>query len=658
MNENLPTRYSSVFRANAANLREEQQYRSFINFLKQNPGTFDEVIFFNQFTHAVRPISYHREMAAVIADMMADVRMLGLKAGVNAIASVGFFDELFQSEMEALSPLVGMNGQPQPGKICGTHPGNREYLTAYYKIYASLHPDIIYLDDDISPMSCFCEHCLKDFSTKYPEVTGGNCDYKHFMDCLDSPDVALRRRTRESWIAFTGHRIGALYALIEKTVHAISPQTEMGYMPHMCGIDGIDSDNWVKTLSGKEKVPVSCRPGGGAYTEFTPNDVLVKANRISAQIRFLPENTAHIESEIENFPYQALKKSPEFTAFESLVYLAAGCTGTAFNITEWADSNFAEAEPFFLAAKEVATAGRLLSDTLGRKPLYGIRFPWKKTSAMDLANPKMEFWKDVPIPHELGQIGLPIDFSCEPPAVTLLNASMAMEQSDEELRQILCAGVYMDGGALAVCNDRGFGDLTGFAVKGSYTHDISESTTPHPFNLPGNRKRNLRQVFEFAHSTAYKIEKTNPKAEVLSYITDLLDNTIGDTAGIFENRAGGRVAVMGVNPFDWCFSLARTVQLKNIFRWLSRDTLPAFVSSFHRLSVFARGECAVVVNPGMTPAENVTLSMLSTGKTRKYTLMQGANIQKEGELAPVRSDGKYTVLALPEIPVLGCLLIQ
>ena len=39
--------------------------------------------------------------------------------------------------------------------------------TAQYRIYAELHPDRIYIDDDISSMSCFCPACIRRFAREY-----------------------------------------------------------------------------------------------------------------------------------------------------------------------------------------------------------------------------------------------------------------------------------------------------------------------------------------------------------------------------------------------------------------------------------------------------------------------------------------------------------
>ncbi|HSL03157.1 MAG TPA: hypothetical protein VK901_06420, partial [Nitrospiraceae bacterium] len=57
---------------------------------------------------------------------------------------------------------------------------------------------------------------------------------------------------------------------------------------------------------------------------------------------------------------------------------------------------------------------------------------------------------------------------------------------------------------------------------------------------------------------------------------------------IYENKLGGRVCVSGYYPWDHLHSLSKTSQMKAVMRWLSRDRLPAYVASYHKVNLWAR----------------------------------------------------------------------
>ncbi len=649
--------YSSVFRAGINTLERQAAYDDMLRLLRKYPNAFNEVIFFTQSTHSALPLEHHRRMAKLMEPKLEELRSLGLRVGVNAICSVGFWEENYKSEMDVYQLQVNANGQPVKGRICGVHPRNRSYLTEYYSIYASIHPDLIYVDDDLNSISCYCEECLARFSSLYPDITGGNTERAHLLSLLESEDRAARLKAREAWIAFNALRINEVLRIAEETVHRIDPTIEMDLMTHMCGSDGVESEKWAETLSGKDKLSVRWRPGGGVYTEFTPNEVLEKAHRISTQIRYLPQSVEHIESEIENFPYQSLKKSPEFTAFEAMTYLAAGCTGTAFNIASSNEPDFSEHEPFFAMAEESFAAGKQLTEAFGRQPSEGIRFAWNKRSATRPTEKGWRVWDDPPIPYDLAQIGFPIASDAEQAAVLLLNEDLAWQLTEEKLKKILSKGVAMDAKALKACHERGLSEYVGFTVEAGHDKGIAERDTAHRFNRAGCREYNLRQAFGWC-GTAYSIKATASEAEYLTELCDLEGNVLGFGSGIYENKFGGRIAVFGVRPFDWCYSLPRTTQLKNVYRWLSFDSLPAYISSFHRLAVWARGNAFYVANFGMSRAKEAKLCLRDSAEQREFTVFEGGKAVLHGTIQRELFDGCYSVYSLPELPVIGSVLIQ
>ena len=61
------------------------------------------------------------------------------------------------------------------------------------------------------------------------------------------------------------------------------------------------------------------------------------------------------------------------------------------------------------------------------------------------------------------------------------------------------------------------------------------------------------------------------------------------SSGVFENALGGLICVAGYFPWSFLQNYSKSAQLKTVFRWLSRDTLPAYVASYHKINLWVRG---------------------------------------------------------------------
>jgi hypothetical protein len=139
-------------------------------------------------------------------------------------------------------------------------------------------------------------------------------------------------------------------------------------------------------------------------------------------------------------------------------------------------------------------------------------------------------------------------------------------------------------------------------------------------------------------------------ARVLAEIADFEMVRHGPCAGVFENRLGGRVAVLGYYPWILLQSLAKSTQVKRLFRWLSHDRLPAYVSSYTKAGLWCRTDdegklVMLLVNASIDPTPAIKLNAL-TG-SRKLTLMRMDG--EESALAVSMQDGAYSQYILPKL---------
>jgi hypothetical protein len=229
---------------------------------------------------------------------------------------------------------------------------------------------------------------------------------------------------------------------------------------------------------------------------------------------------------------------------------------------------------------------------------------------------------------------------------------------EHEIEKILSSGVYMDTQALKRLNEMGYSDLTGFDVDYGIDHDCIEQLVSHPIN--GNfvgRNRDCRQ--SFWRIAANTLIKRDEKAEILARLVDYTYQEIASCSmGVYENRLGGRICVAGYYPWDNLQNLSKSSQIKSLMRWLSKDTLPAYVASFHRINMWVReskkGNLSIALtNSYLDPANELTL-MLQTDKEEVSVFDMDC---RETKVKVSGIDGAYKQFVLPEIKAWQMVLV-
>lgn len=120
--------------------------------------------------------------------------------------------------------------------------------------------------------------------------------------------------------------------------------------------------------------------------------------------------------------------------------------------------------------------------------------------------------------------------------------------------------------------------------------------------------------------------------------------------GVSENCLGGRVAVLGYYPWTSLQNLSKSTQSKQVIRWLSKDTLPGYIASFHKMALWIRqtGDgrpMVVLLNISADSVENATLMLRTTVATATFTDMRC----RETTLTATGHDGPYARFVLPRL---------
>jgi len=557
-------------------------------------NSFSHIAFFNNKTHDVISLQKHREHAAKMAELIEYCKGLGIKTGVNCLCTIGHHVESPDEDMSGMDFMVLSDGRINRGVLCPTSLKTLDYIAELYEIYAKQAPDFIYADDDLDYNgNCYCDNCIDNFDkrTGIFEKYGLRKNLTNLISLFMNDDISIRQYSRSCWLDFYVYKLENIYKTIESAVHKINKKIQLGFMSCVVGQNGMGQGVWAKCLGAPED-SVLYRPGGGLYSDLRPISVAQKTCNSGRQLLYLPDNI-EIQSEIENFPYQSLRKSVKYTGFEALNYLAAGCTGTAFNVISWSPQSFYEAEKYFNLAGKLYPFSQELVRTFGRNEPEGIGCYINKEIFAKQA--EKNWVPDMKFENELYNIGLPICYNPKKIKAFMLNESLAANLTDDELLLHLKKGVYMNANALDIINKRGFEKYTGFCVGKSYDRNITEKALPHFLNSVPDDVRDIHLEFSlYGHpefdktEPAHIIEKTDQNAEYLTSLIDYNGRELGYGLGIYENSFGGRVCVSGYAAFDNCYSYARIKQLKAIFKWLTRDTLTAYVNSKEKINIWQR----------------------------------------------------------------------
>jgi len=614
------------------NWHDRDRFDSLLALLDQFDTGVTQVALFSSALHTPLTVGETRRRAEVMKDRVALLKEKGYQAGVNILATVGHHQEdLSHTVGSPYRTMVGKYGERTKGSFCMR---DEEYLKNYvaeiYRIYSRTGAGFIWIDDDIRqghmPIgeACFCDGCIEDFNRKH----GFSFTREGLVSRLDEDgDRQDQVVFRKKWLDHNSDAICGLFRLIAKTVREIDPSIILGFMTGERYAEGYQFARYAEALSENGKYEIMWRPGGGAYTDINYDEILAKTEEIGRQNAYLPSYVRINVSEIENFPYNIIKKTPKSTAMEAAMNMTVGCTGAAFNILPSETGEpmetvrghiraIADLKPFYEKLRE---------KTEGLCPT-GIHTGWRQDSNAARGLSQSAGGRYASFARELFSFGLPQAFRKDAGRVSLLTGNEAAVMGDEELSRILSGGVYLDAPAADYLISRGFGDWIGLTVGEAYPEDARECYTDDPMNhgLTGGL-RNGRQAFH--PDDSFALCPQNDKVRVLAGLVDYHDRVLTPcTMALYENAHGGRICLAGYYPFSWVSDYFKTVQLKRVFTWLSGNRLPSYVESYCRIrNITLQGEEKTLVTLFNTTndrqEEEITLRVLTQKKTVRVDTM-------------------------------------
>ena len=652
------------------NWEDPVRFAALLRLLETYPGGIGQVALFTSAVHSPLPLSEISRRAAIMKDRLARIREAGLVPAVNILATVGHHEEdLGSTPAGDYDLLTGADGRVCRGSVCmNDERWREEYVVPVYRMLAEARPSVIWVDDDIRyghlPVGngCFCADCLALFNRE----NGTSFTRESLTDKLESGDPAVRR----AWLKHNGDAICRLLQAIGDAVRSVDPQIRLGFMTGERYFESYAFGAFAEALSDGGRYPILWRPGGGAYEDISFDAIMEKSEQIGRQNALLPACVTESLSEVENFPYQLIRKTPVSTALEGAWSMTAGCTGAAFNILPSETGEPVEnAASHLCAIEDMRPFCELLTEkTAGQQPV-GIGTAWRQND--QLAIPSREEGGSflngsggmyASFARELFDFGLPQSYRPDRSLVTLLTGGCLRVMAEEEIAAMLEGGVYMDISALAALNAEGFAPLTGFEPGPAFPADARERYAAHPLNkeIEGGI-RNCRQAFH--PGDAYSLIPASPGAQILSDLIDYHGRVLADCClGVFDNEASGHVAAAGYYPFSWLSDARKTAQLKRLMVRLSDERLPSYVETYCRVRnhTFPSGGKTVVAmcNPTNQPIEDLTVAVRTNADDGVYVDQQCVRTDLRGEERMAEQSAAYRRFRIPLLPPFGMGLLE
>ena len=632
---------------------DNKMFSHLCELINEYHDVIDQIALIDNDCHSPMTLKRAKYHCDILKERIDSIKNIGISCGINVLATVGHHEQNLPDSVKGnWYHMTSVDGRECGGSYCMSDERYlEEYLKPFYQMHVEANPDFIWIDDDVRYMhypagyGCFCDNCIEKFNSYYG-YTFNRTSLRKTLDSANEIEI------RKKWLDFQGEKIENLLAFIGKTVREKNPEIKLGLMSGERYFEGFDFKRWADALSQNGKYNIMWRPGGGAYNDSDFSEFIAKGVEIGRQAALLPDYVDEVQSEIESFPYQILQKSPRSTAIEGILYLASGCNGTAWNILP--NVKIGESidliKKHFSEIRKVNSFMHLISDNADLGESQGIFSGWHGNSLCCTDESFFTAYggKFSDGMKELSAIGLPEAFGFENACCYMLKGRQPLCFSDSEILKMLSGGLYLDAPAIKTLTDMGYGEYLGFGVGEKIAGDSEEVYIDHPLNSGFiNNRRCCYPVF--TKGEAFSLIP-NKNAEIICNLTDYNNSKIAECSlGLYKNKLGGTIIAASYYPWNDLLDSQKSQQMKRIFKLLSNNKIPTYVSSYSRVRIFCRKnggkKTLIIFNCNFDRLEDVTVDI----KTDSDNIKAFAQSGTEMPVKLSRQENGYLRAELPEL---------
>lgn len=520
------------------------------------------------------------ERLRIVADQLRDA---GIGVNINILQTLGhvYYPRAMQQEFP-FQRRVTQDGCESTAGACPLCSNLREWVIGSYSLYASLKPQILFVDDDyrtvLHGLTCFCDLHLKRMSG----IVGHAVTRQDVVAAIKDPNWPAAR-LRVVFHEVNTRGLCELARHIRDAVHAVSPETRIGLMACRppAGELGMDITQIIQELAGTHRPLV--RPQSGMYSEGFLRDMPKYFMEPDWLRAITPDEIEHYP-EIENYNYSCYAKSAQCTFVQMAAQVLMGFNHLALNVFDMYSSPFADNEALISLMERRRSFLNALHSLIpeGRRPLGIETFVQPNNPLINRvstpAGDSVDTWLDWKvIAGRLPCLGLPMTHSGHSPWL-FLSGDDVLGLSDHDLDSLLRQGAVIDVKAAQALALRGQSTRIGVRVDEPIVLDdlgYEEFIDPQLSIRWHGRCFPLRPLV--ADGDWHRLIDLTGKGRMASVIRNFRKEIIGPALLLTENGNGERFAVLafaGNGDRHLIENLMRGEQLRETFAWVARKPLP------------------------------------------------------------------------------------
>jgi len=321
-----------LLRLRPTNTDTDRAWTETYNIIKANPGCCDEVWFSTGM--GFLPQEWHEDKAARMSGAFQQLDDIGVKSALQFQMTIGHGDKFGYGNEELYAGKTwrgwtGSHGVEAKFQSCPRNPEFMEYIRSVSRIYASLEPSYIWVDDDLrydnhkpasvgSHIGCWCDDCLAAFS----EMTGTDWSRESLSKALDRRDPV-----EEEWHEWCVESLCNIASAISEEVHKVSPETRMAFQGKKEDFVVAHVSRILEVMHEKTGLPVGYRPGTGPRYDIDGPDGQIIKSMQSARFIELMGNPEYVDiwcPEIETWPRVYGSRTGQGVLVEGFTALAYG----------------------------------------------------------------------------------------------------------------------------------------------------------------------------------------------------------------------------------------------------------------------------------------------------------------------------------------------